>query len=456
MKKLLLALVAIVALALPAAAVQFTDIPADHWANKAVYGIVKYGVTQGYPDGTFRGTRTINRYELAVFLYNLITAMEARIDEAKMAGGDAASSKAVAELKAEMDNLKADLAAVKAAKSNSVVDGFKTTFAYRMRGRIKNVGVDADSTKLYENRVKVSAVNEINDTTKVTIKFDSQDVNFGAGADLFDDWGMLDAKLETAFDMGLENLVDVTLTTGPGSNINKYNHYDDAVILGTSFAGVRVEAEHQYEFGRLGLSGTLPDFGIGAVALMFDYEVYAPAGANNLFADASVSKVYFAAKATPADKVCVSAKVGLKANDENENDDEEHIGYQVKAKIGDVFDSGTTFELRFTGTAGDYYNDASRETPFRRILFNYTAAANDATYIEAAVCQKLPDAWYAKAIVSLEDQQSTDKQYTEMDFEVGKKINKNLKWFADYYRKADNDESDNDCDHVRTGFWFYF
>ena len=47
-------------------AVNFTDVPAEHWAAQAVKDLVdKYGVMQGFPDKTFRGTRNISRFEAA-------------------------------------------------------------------------------------------------------------------------------------------------------------------------------------------------------------------------------------------------------------------------------------------------------------------------------------------------------------------------------------------------------
>src|SRR3989339_2054193 len=53
------------------AEVKFKDVPADHWAAKSVYDLVKLGVTQGYPDGTFRGKKNITRFETAIFLSKL-------------------------------------------------------------------------------------------------------------------------------------------------------------------------------------------------------------------------------------------------------------------------------------------------------------------------------------------------------------------------------------------------
>ncbi len=49
---------------------KFSDIPANHWAEAPVDSLVDMGITGGYPDGTFRGKKTVTRYELALYLVN--------------------------------------------------------------------------------------------------------------------------------------------------------------------------------------------------------------------------------------------------------------------------------------------------------------------------------------------------------------------------------------------------
>jgi hypothetical protein len=50
-----------------------SDLPADHWATKAVNEIVdKYQIMDGYPDHTFRGGRRLTRYETAAVVREFI------------------------------------------------------------------------------------------------------------------------------------------------------------------------------------------------------------------------------------------------------------------------------------------------------------------------------------------------------------------------------------------------
>jgi len=48
-----------------AAAPMSTDVPKDHWAYAAIQELVKDGIIDGFPDGTFRGDKTMTRYEMA-------------------------------------------------------------------------------------------------------------------------------------------------------------------------------------------------------------------------------------------------------------------------------------------------------------------------------------------------------------------------------------------------------
>ena len=48
----------------------FPDVPKDHWAIEAVETLHGNDLIQGYPDGEFKGNRSMTRYEYAQMLYN--------------------------------------------------------------------------------------------------------------------------------------------------------------------------------------------------------------------------------------------------------------------------------------------------------------------------------------------------------------------------------------------------
>lgn len=50
------------------ASATFPDVPTSHWAFRYVEALVDSGITEGFPDGTFRPTDPVTRGQLATFL----------------------------------------------------------------------------------------------------------------------------------------------------------------------------------------------------------------------------------------------------------------------------------------------------------------------------------------------------------------------------------------------------
>jgi hypothetical protein len=75
-----LALVVCVALvagiAAPAVGQPFADTPANHWAYEALAQLAAKGLIEGYPDGTFKGDRSMTRYEMAMVVARLLARIE--------------------------------------------------------------------------------------------------------------------------------------------------------------------------------------------------------------------------------------------------------------------------------------------------------------------------------------------------------------------------------------------
>jgi len=81
--------------ALAAPANPFVDVPANHWAYGTVNRLAQAGVISGYGDGTYRGDRTMTRYEMAAIIARAM----------------ANSDKADAELQKEIDALQEEFSA---------------------------------------------------------------------------------------------------------------------------------------------------------------------------------------------------------------------------------------------------------------------------------------------------------------------------------------------------------
>jgi S-layer homology domain len=64
------------ALASPAFAQPFSDVPSNHWAYDAIAELAAKGLVEGYPDGTFQGDRAMTRYEMAMVVARLLARVE--------------------------------------------------------------------------------------------------------------------------------------------------------------------------------------------------------------------------------------------------------------------------------------------------------------------------------------------------------------------------------------------
>lgn len=93
---LVLAVILIAGTAVPALAKSpFADVPADHWAYDAVVELAAAGLIEGYPDGTFGGSRMMTRYEAAMVFARALARLERKIAET--------------DILAELDLIKAEL-----------------------------------------------------------------------------------------------------------------------------------------------------------------------------------------------------------------------------------------------------------------------------------------------------------------------------------------------------------
>ena len=108
-----------------APALAFKDVPKGHWAEPAVKKITEeYKIMSGYPNNTFVGGNTINRYEMAVMLSKLLTSFEQELDKDRE---DLASLLEVMELfQSEIKVLKDEIKKrdAKIAELNGFLDGF--------------------------------------------------------------------------------------------------------------------------------------------------------------------------------------------------------------------------------------------------------------------------------------------------------------------------------------------
>lgn len=171
-----------VAFAVPAFANPFSDVPAKHWAYDAVNKLAQAGVVTGYEDGTFKGDKTISRYEMASIV---AAAMQKDLNNDQKETVDQLSQEFATELnsmgiKVEAIDQKVDKmvkisgdARVRYANSDSYDN---TDF----RARVNFDGKINDNLK-FNARLTTDNMNYDDDyTTKTGIKLDSANVTFDA------------------------------------------------------------------------------------------------------------------------------------------------------------------------------------------------------------------------------------------------------------------------------------
>ena len=127
------------------AANPFSDLPAGHWAYGAVAKLAAAGIVDGYPDGSFKGDRTMTRYEMAQI-----------VAKALAKGAIGADDKLVSEFADELDNL-----GVRVAKLEKNADMVKITGQVRQH-YMRQTGDfgKADASKL---RSRLWFTGEVND-----------------------------------------------------------------------------------------------------------------------------------------------------------------------------------------------------------------------------------------------------------------------------------------------------
>ncbi|AWB09507.1 SLH domain-containing protein [Thermodesulfobium acidiphilum] len=107
----------LVALAVPAMAGPFSDVPANSWAYKAVQDLAAKGLVIGYGDGTFRGDRLATRYEMAMVVARMLDMYEkgqnAQDQKIELNANDIATlMKLAEEFKSELASLNVRVAAL--------------------------------------------------------------------------------------------------------------------------------------------------------------------------------------------------------------------------------------------------------------------------------------------------------------------------------------------------------
>ncbi len=219
------------------AANPFSDVPAGHWAYASVAKLAAAGIVDGYPDGAFKGQRTMTRYEMAQI-----------VAKALAKGAIGADDKLVSEFGEELDNL-----GVRVARLEKNADQVKITGEARFRyfhSNKKTLGADGDKSFETDLRTRLNFAGEVNDNWHYNGMLENTQ-------DLGDDSGNGDTKLLRAYMEG--NIGSLGVRAG------RFDYYmADGLVLdtdGDSVDGVELKLGDEEKtaltlgYGKLGIDG---------------------------------------------------------------------------------------------------------------------------------------------------------------------------------------------------------
>ena len=172
-----------VAFTVPAFANPFTDVPVKHWSYDAVTKLAQAGIVDGYGDGTFKGDKTMTRYEMAQIVAK---AMTKSLNSAQQASVDKLSHEFATELNSmgvKVDGIQNQIdnmvkvsgdARVRYTDAGDVI-GDKAD----LRARVAFDGKINDNLK-FNSRLSGSFNPSTPDNNSVTAMLDTANVSFNA------------------------------------------------------------------------------------------------------------------------------------------------------------------------------------------------------------------------------------------------------------------------------------
>lgn len=292
-----------VAFAAPAFANPFTDVPAKHWAYDAVKKLAQAGIVDGYGDGTFRGDKTMTRYEMAQIVAKAMT-------KSLSADQKAIVDKLSKEYAAELNNLGVKVDGLQ----KQVDDMVKFSGDARVRHYSTDNTGTATDTDVNEYRVRLGATAKVNSDTSLYVRFTS---------------GSALAQRDTSPSASIENAFVSTKLLGMNTKIGRQD-YDlgQGMLAGAGTTailnGVTMKQGTFMMFGGKELKDatTMAD----AYGAQYTFDIGAPITLSYLNLD---KKNYYAASTT------FELFPGIKVGGEYaKNESDKAKAYAVKAYLG--------------------------------------------------------------------------------------------------------------------------
>jgi len=131
-------------------------VPEGHYAYDAVYDLVRRGVTNGFPDGTYRGRQAMTRFEIAAFITKLTNSFHRR---------QGADEKLVEELKSEV-------ALIQAGRESDTAVAGKVDARWR----------HGESGSAADYRLRAKLEKKFGELASLKVNLDTMDGGFDNGA----------------------------------------------------------------------------------------------------------------------------------------------------------------------------------------------------------------------------------------------------------------------------------
>ncbi|WP_425058195.1 hypothetical protein SCACP_28420 [Sporomusa carbonis] len=147
-----------VAFAAPAFANPFADVPQKHWAYDAVNKLAQAGIVGGYSDGTFKGDKTMTRYEMAQIVAKAMGKVST-VDQKVIV------DKLAVEFSTELNSLGIKVDGIQKQLDNQI--------KFNGEARVQYDNATEDTTY----RLRLGATGKVNDDTRINARLTTADAN---------------------------------------------------------------------------------------------------------------------------------------------------------------------------------------------------------------------------------------------------------------------------------------
>jgi hypothetical protein len=228
-----------------------TDVPAGHWAKDAIDKIVAKGIILGYPDGTFRGTQNLTRYEAAVIVARLLDQIATGTVTTTTGATTTVTGDDLAALQNAVQELAADLAALGVRVTDLEANSVSQDDFARLEARVEALGtatgdpaaLDALTTQIADVNARVDDLQANYDGLRADV-----DDNASSIAALNDLTVLLNNDI-----LGLQDRVSAVETTIPDLATRA-----DLATLGTQVTGIDTRVKTLESAPKVSFTGSVP------------------------------------------------------------------------------------------------------------------------------------------------------------------------------------------------------